>query len=385
MTSISRTAFADEFGNNSFKFDTQGSHFIVATIICQTDYLDTLKNEINRIRKKHNFQTGEIKSSGVAKNHSRRKRILQDIAKLNISVYAVIVDKRKLKGNGFKYKKSFYKFLNNLLYKELFRTYPKLDLYVDEHGGNDYMLEFKKYVQKHHTKTLFSGSEFNMLNSKTSEYIQLADFVAGTLGYIFDKNKKSEHSNEFKKILKPKISSLNIFPSDLSFKELQETNIDETFDVQIAQVSYLRIKDFLEKEIGTDQQKIDQINFLKLMILLLRAYDRNRYITSNEIFKHLNQNRKSKLKKEYFSSKVIGSLRDKGILIASGRKGYKIPTSLKDIESFIKHGNKIIMPMLNRISVARDTIKLATINNVDLLEKFEELKKIIDNENFNDK
>lgn len=84
------TAFADEFGNNSFDFENQGSHFIIATIISKTENLENLRTEIEKIRKKHNFQTGEIKSSGVGKNHNRRKRILKDIVNLEISAYAVV-------------------------------------------------------------------------------------------------------------------------------------------------------------------------------------------------------------------------------------------------------------------------------------------------------
>lgn len=374
------TAFADEFGNNSFDFQTQGSHFIVATVISKTDNLDKLRTEIDEIRRKHNFQTGEIKSSGVGPNHSRRKRILTDIAKLEISVYAVIVDKRELSGKGFAYKKSFYKFLNNLLYKELFRTFPNLDLNVDEHGSNDFMREFKKYVEKNHLRTLFSGSDFNIQNSKLNEFIQVADFVAGTLGYIFDETKKSEHSKEFESLLSPIISSFNFFPRELSFTEFESTNIDESFDAKIAEVCFLRVQTFLDNETGTDQQKIDQINFLKLLLWLQRANIRNRYITTKEIFGHLNQSRQERLMEEYFRTKVVGSLRDKGVLIASSRDGYKIPTSSKDLDNFIKHGKRIILPMLNRIKKARSAIKLATGNDLDLLqsEEYKDLKKILD-------
>ena len=102
------TAFADEFGNNSFDFDSQGTHFIIATVICKNENLEKLYFDIKAIRNKHNFQTGEMKSSGVGKHHSRRKRILEDIAKMDISIYAVIVDKRLLFGKGFAIKKSFY-------------------------------------------------------------------------------------------------------------------------------------------------------------------------------------------------------------------------------------------------------------------------------------
>jgi hypothetical protein len=374
-----RTAFADEFGNNSFEFETQGSHFIVATVICKTDQIAQLEEQVNELRRKHNFQTGELKSSGVGKNHKRRLKILKDLIRLDISVYAVIVDKRKLVGQGFKYKKSFYKYLNNLLYKELFRTFPKLDLYVDEHGGNDYMLEFKKYVGKHHQKTLFSGSQFDLQNSKNSNLIQIADLVAGTLGYIYDETKKSEFSPEFEKILKPIIRDLNFFPKEYNFKDFQESNTEEDFDPLIAEVSLLRINNFLEKEIGKEQQKIDQINFLRLLLLFQRVYYKSKFVYTKEIFKHLNQSRSKPLKEEYFRSKVVGNLRDNGILISSCRKGYKIPTTRKDLESFIKHGNQIIRPMLNRIKEVRDAIRLASGNELDLLdaEEFRDLKEML--------
>lgn len=374
------TAFADEFGNNSFEFQTQGTHFIVATVICKNENLEKLQVDIDSIRKKHGFQTGEMKSSGVAQNHTRRKRILEDIAKLDITIYAVIVDKTKLDGKGFAIKKSFYKYLNNLVYKELYRTFPKLELYVDEHGGNDFMREFKKYIEKNHEMNLFSGSEFNIQNSQQSFYIQLADFVAGTLGYIFDESKKSEHSADFQKLLGPKIASLDFFPNNYSFEELAETNLDENFDPQIASVCHQRIKTFIETEKGTDQQKIDQINLLKLLLLFQRANIKNRYITTKEIFSHLNPSRHENLKQEYFRSKVIGNLRDQGILIASGRDGYKIPSSSKDLDSFINLGKRIVLPMLNRITEAREAIKLATGNELDILEKeaFTELKKLLD-------
>jgi len=374
------TAFADEFGNNSFDFQTQGTHFIVATVICKNENLEKLKTDIDKIRRKHNFQTGEMKSSGVGSNHKRRIKILADIAQLDISIYAVIVDKRELFGKGFCIKKSFYKYLNNLVYKEVYRTFPQIELYVDEHGGNDFMREFKAYVEKHHERNLFSGSDFNILNSKQSYYIQLADFVAGSLGYIFDETKKSENSTEFENILKPKISSLNFFPKEFSFQEFQESNVDETFDPKIAEVCYLRVQDFIDKEKGSDQQKIDQINFLKLLLLFQRASIRNRYISTKEIFNHLNQSRYESLKEEYFRTKVVGNLRDRGILIASSRNGYKIPSCSKDLDNFINHGKRIVLPMLNRIKDARDTIKLATGNELDILNKdiFIKLKVLLD-------
>lgn len=104
------TAFADEFGNNSFDFENQGSHFIVATVIVKNENLEALRAQINEIRKRHNFQTGELKSSKVGPNHTRRLNVLHDVVKLDFSIYALVVDKRKLSGQGFGYKSPFISF-----------------------------------------------------------------------------------------------------------------------------------------------------------------------------------------------------------------------------------------------------------------------------------
>ena len=83
------------------------------------------------------------------------------------------------------------------------------------------------------------------------------------------------------------------------------------------------------------------------------------------------------MNKEYFRSKIIGNLRDKGIIIASSQKGYKIPISLKDIGHFIKYGNRVILPMLNRIKEVNNAIKLISKNKINILDNYNELNKII--------
>lgn len=145
-------AFADEFGNNSFKFSSESTHFIAAAIIVNIEDLDEFYSGVEKIRAKY-FQTGEIKSSKIKDNHTRRKIILTEIVKLKFNIYSVVVDKTKLYGEGFKFKKSFYKYLNGILYKELYKSFPQLELKVDEYGGNEFMLEFKEYVKQNHIRT----------------------------------------------------------------------------------------------------------------------------------------------------------------------------------------------------------------------------------------
>ncbi|MBZ9631906.1 DUF3800 domain-containing protein [Salegentibacter sp. LM13S] len=373
-------AFADEFGNNSFEFNTQGSHFIIASVIMNQDELDEIQIQLEEIRKKF-FQTGEIKSSKVKNNHNRRILILRELKKVNFSVYAVVIDKRKLYGEGFKYKQSFYKYLNGILYKELYRTFPQLELKVDEHGGNDFMRSFKKYVEKNHIRNLFAGSDFHIQKSHNDLGVQLADFMAGTLGYIFDELKKSYKSSEFADLINEKLISLNQFPKAYKIEKFNEKDTFNEYDETIATLSLNRVFDFIDKATGNTQDNRDRINFLKLLLLYHQSNHPRKYTTSNEFVKHLSVNRQKQLSKEQFSSKVIGYLRDKGVLIASSRDGYKIPTSATDMKKFINHGNSIILPVLRRIEECRSAILLATTNEYDILDDpaYGQLRELIEN------
>lgn len=41
-------AFADEFGNNSFKFSTESSHFTIASIIVNYEDLEEFYNQVEK-------------------------------------------------------------------------------------------------------------------------------------------------------------------------------------------------------------------------------------------------------------------------------------------------------------------------------------------------
>lgn len=371
-------AFADEFGNNSFDFKSQGTHFIIASVIINLDEAKEVDKLLDEIRIKY-FQKGEIKSNKVGSNHRRRILILKALQNIKFSIYSVIVDKEKLFGEGFKYKQSFYKYLNGILYKELYRTFPQLELKVDEHGGNDFMLSFKKYVETNHIRTLFSGSDFHIKQSHSELGVQLADFIAGTLGYIYDSNKKSEFSKQYLELLSPKLISLNHFPKQYEISQFSETDIYSEYDETITTVSLNRIFDYIDKTTANTEEKRDNLNFMKLLILFHQANHHKKYTTADEFIRHLNVNREKKLRKEQFTN-LVGSLRDKGILIASSRDGYKVPTTALELKRYVKHGNSIVLPLLRRIDECRNAILLATNNSYDILNdnEFKKLKKLVE-------
>ena len=109
-------AFIDEFGNNGLDFDSDGvsTHFIVTAILIDKNELDEIEQKVEEIRKA-NFQVGEMKSSNLKDNDTRRLKVLHELNQVDYHIFSVVIDKRELKGEGFNYKGPFYKFLHALV------------------------------------------------------------------------------------------------------------------------------------------------------------------------------------------------------------------------------------------------------------------------------
>lgn len=376
-------AFADKYGNNSFDFNSQGTHFIVSTILIKENEKNDILEKLELIRQRY-FQNGELKSSKVGSNYKRRLLILKDLSTLKFKIFSIVVDKEKLVGEGFTYKKSFYKFVCGLAYRELYKTFPRLTISVDEHGSNEFMRSFKKYVELNHIRDLFEGSDFNFVSSNSNLLIQLADFIGGTIGRCYDKSKNDTHLTEYIKILENNLSTISFFPTEYNSLAYSPEEKDDRYDSQIAELAIKRALDFIEVKKIKNQEDTDQINLVRLLLLYQRAFSPRLYITTTELIRHLQTFHEKPITKQYFRAKLIGKLRDNGVLIASSShgnaKGYKLPANLQDIYSFINHGNTQIIPMINRIKKCRDTLLLATHNKIDVLDKpqYSQLKSIIE-------
>ena len=127
-------AFTDEYGAFGWDIDNPSvsTHFIITAVIVKESNLSVFTQKANNLRKRH-FQTGEIKSSRIGKDHNRRLRVLSDLQDIPFSFFSVCIDKKKCKENmstrGLQYKKSFYKFMNNIVHREFRRAFEKIGIY----------------------------------------------------------------------------------------------------------------------------------------------------------------------------------------------------------------------------------------------------------------
>ncbi|KAB2805312.1 DUF3800 domain-containing protein [Phaeocystidibacter luteus] len=376
-------AFIDEFGNNGLEFDSEGvsTHFIVTAIIIDKDKLELIEKQVDEIRGKH-FQKGEMKSSKLKDNDTRRLRVLEDLNKLEFHIFSVVIDKRELKGEGFNFKGPFFKFLHSLVDRELFSVFPDILVVADEHGGKEFKEGFIKYINKKHIPDLFNQSEFRFSNSKSDLVVQVADIITGTLARCYESKKLSENRSKLLETLKSKITEIRFWPPDYRPFAFNPEKDYKNYDPTISTLGINLAEQHLDKNKKSKIPfEIDQCSCLSYLLFHFKNINPESYVPTYELIEQIEKVRVSTISMHYFRSKIIAKLRDHGVVISSSNKGYKLPSSKNDLFDFVNHSNSYIQPMIDRLMKCRNKVKLATKNELDILDidEFKYLKMIINN------
>lgn len=381
-------AFIDESGNESLLTNKQGvsDSFVITAVIVEDPGLESLSAAIESIRKVH-FQSGEIKSSSIGSDHPRRQRILNDISKTQISYITLIVDKEEInKNSGLQYKASFRKFITGMIYNRLYRTFPNLTVISDEHGGEFFMSSVKKYVEKNHKRNLFDRQEFHFKNSSESVLIQAADFIAGTWAKISDETIDESIRKGFKDSIKANAIFIDHWPP--STQSIFPTSEDKShLNSIVRQYCYNQIHIYMsdnqDKANLDDEEKAEEAMRIETIRYLLHKneyLDNNEFLYSHQIIDHLESMGFEKLTPRKLAAIVIAPLRDHGVIISSGSKGYRLPTTVNNIIEFAKTTGDKVMPMLQRIGYAKKQLYMASNQTLDIIEEagYHDMNKLID-------
>lgn len=380
-------AFTDEYGAFGWELNNPSvsTHFIITAIIVKESDLASFTEKAEALRKKH-FQTGEIKSSKIGKDHKRRLRVLRDLEDIPFSVFSVCIDKQKCLYNmsmkGLQYKKTFYKFMNNIVHRELRRAFEKIVVVADEIGTNEYMQSFCQYVRNHQDlPNLFGDAQFGFESSKSDVRIQIADLISGTLAYAYDSHKRSDDVPNYIQVLKNKLIRIELYPKTYENYVLENSAIAEDYDEDIAKLCFAQAVKFVEHNANDADPEIKaQVIVLQYLLFRFMNNDTRGYIYTQELKGQLANTELRGISDSAFRMRVIGKLRDKGVILASSQKGYKIPSKQAELYDFINHDAKIVIPMLARLKKCRDLVKLGTVNELDLLDhpEYEQLRAYFD-------
>jgi hypothetical protein len=377
-------AFIDESGNHDLNVDKGGasSYFIVLAIVVKEAGLVSLCEKTERIREMH-FQLGEMKSSSVRNKdgHQRRIKILDDIRGLDFNFYAVAVDKLAvLKDGGLQYKRTFIKFVNGLLYRQLFQSFFDISIFADAHGGQEFVNGFKSYIEEHHKPDLFWRSQVEIVDSKENVLVQLADFVVGSIAKVYEGKSNASLNEAYLKLVREKALYIDEWPTKYQTYDRVEPGSTE-FDPLIYSHAMVQAEAFLRINDGVDdEEKKLQCAALSFLVFVSKFDPLKDYVGTNEIVLRLQEAGFDKVTEQAIRSIVVAKLRDNNVLIASCSKGYKIPKSYRDLVDFVERVNGLVLPLLDRLKKARISFLIASQGDIDILKSpnFRRLAAFID-------
>lgn len=369
---IDTLAFIDESGNTDLDTSKRdvSKYFIVCAVIIDSDNFQPLSESVEQLRQKY-FQTGEIKSSKVRDrdNHERRIKILSSILELDFKFYAIAVEKEALRNDGgFPHKRSFLKFINGLLYRQLFESYPAIKVYADEHGGEEFKESFRNYIETNHKPDLFWESEINLVSSQDNTLVQLADFLAGTLAKVYEGKSNQALKESYRLLLKQKALDVKEWPTKYQTYFTPDKTSKE-YDQFIHSHALSKAEVFLERSRNNqdDESKL-QVCTLNHLVFHSRLSTNKEYISTKSLLTHLESCGFINVTEQAIRSTIISKLRDKDVIIASCNKGYKIPRCYEDLFDFVERVNSLVLPLLERLNKARNSYLIASKEDVDLLK-----------------
>lgn len=358
--------FVDESGDEHLHVDRGASaKYVLTAILVQDKDLPEFIETANKVRRFY-FQAGEMKSSKVGAQIARRRLILEKLCGLKFWALSFVVAKERVSpDSGLRFAQSFLKHVAKRLCSHL----PLADevcVNFDEKGRVKFKREFIAYLERaFQSQDLFRVMKFDHLKSDDHVSIQVADFIAGSVAK-WHVNRAESSALGIDHILRSKTSVME-WPT-LRTEGLLPASESARFDEVVRRESFNRANAYLDAY-GHDSDADTSLRCMFIDWLISSAnFSATEFMHAEEILRKLRDEYEIEMDAQALRNKVVGPLRDHGLLVASSQKGYKIPDKLDDLKRYVDLCSSQIPPAVSRLRRARDVLRSATGGELDILE-----------------
>ena len=194
--------FIDDSGDPGFKLESGSSrYFVIACVIFDSKVAaEAVMAEMHRLRKRfgwsknHEFKFNKLRRSDL-------KATLATVAEYDFMIRAAIVDKTLVQSHELRTKPaSFYNFIIKEVLEKA-NTIKDAEVRLDGHSDKAYRRQATTYFRKAINFDNRKIADFDMVDSKRDDLVQLADLVAGSIYHSLQSGKTdcSDYINLIKK------------------------------------------------------------------------------------------------------------------------------------------------------------------------------------------
>ena len=196
--------FIDESGDPGLKLKKGSSAYFVISLVIFEDNeeatacdqrIQLLKRELGRNNEEFHFK----------RNSDRiREAFIKAVVPYEFFYYAIVLNKNGLYGDGFRDKKSFYKYACSLLFENAKEKLSNAIVIIDRSGSLDFQRQLEKYLKQRMNNGLKRIKSVKMQKSISNNLLQLADYIAGII------NRSVQHKKDNAKIYRKMIAHREI-------------------------------------------------------------------------------------------------------------------------------------------------------------------------------
>jgi len=211
---LNMLVFIDESGDSGLKIENGSSRFFAVSLVVfeENDEAIACDQRIELLKRELGWEPA---SEFHFKNNSDRVReeFLKAVNKYNFFYYCIAINKdpKKLWGDGFKDKKSFYKYTCSLVFENAKEKLDNAIIMIDRSGSLDFRHQLEKYLKsKINSSARKYIQKIKMQDSQKNNLLQLADYVAGAINRSI--NQKKNNSNFYRKIISAHEINVQVWP-----------------------------------------------------------------------------------------------------------------------------------------------------------------------------
>lgn len=205
--------FIDESGDSGLKIETGSSRFFTVGLVVFEDNDEALAcdQRIQLLKRELGWESDQ--EFHFKKNSERvRRAFLQAVAPYNFFYYGIVINKdpKKLYGEGFRNKSSFYKYACSLVFENAKDKLDNAIIVVDKSGSLDFRNQLAQYLRHRVNQERKRIKEVKMQRSESNNLIQLADYVSGVINRSVTNTKKK--ADDYRRIIAHREIYVQIWP-----------------------------------------------------------------------------------------------------------------------------------------------------------------------------
>jgi len=192
----------DESGDTGLKFGEGSTEYFIVTLLAFNDHAeaDLTDKRIAELRVEIGLpQDYEFHFSN--NSDAVRERFFDSIRNFDFFYFCIVLNKRKLTGEGFKYKEPFYKYTCGLVFENAKPHLNNATAIIDGSGSREFRLQLGTYLRKR-INTEKEASRYigkvKIQDSKRNNLLQLVDMVCGAVARSY---KKRDDSHKYRKMV----------------------------------------------------------------------------------------------------------------------------------------------------------------------------------------